>query len=804
MNRIIGIIIFCFYLVINSFSQQVVLSGWILDEDDMPLPGAYIRIIGKNYATTTSSDGSFSLQIDRAPVTAVEISFIGYRKDTLYIETGGEEFVNISHKLTYESVTINEVVVTDWRRRISSLNRIEISKFDLLPVPSGNVEHILTTFGASSRNELSNQYSVRGGSFDENLIYVNDIEIYRPLLVKSAQQEGLGFVNSSMVSSVAFSSGGFEARYGDKMSSVLDVRYKEPSEFGGNISAGMLGASLQVEGLSKKLKLTHISGIRYKTNQYLLNTLPVKGDYKPRFLDLQTYITLKPAEKIKLSLLGNLTSNHYNLIPGNRSTSFGTYQEALNFTVYYEGQEDDRFETLQAAFAVDYYPSDKLYLKWLVSGFKSNESVTADIIANYRIDVLDNTIGSVNQGDSLLNLGIGGSMKHIRNFLVSRIGSVSHLGSYSNKNYFLNWGFSFKYEEYDDKIRQWEMIDSAGYFLPYTDIDILPYSFINASNFNSSFRLDAFMQQTSTFNMLRGNLYFNSGVRLLYNHYNNKVYVSPRIRLTFEPENYPQLALHTAAGVYLQPPVYKELRDPAGEFYNEVKMQSSFHYLLGLEYIFEMWDRPFSLNTEIFYKQLRNTIPFYSDNMEIKYLPQYNANGYAVGIDLKINGEFVKDAESWASVSIMKAKEDRIGDLYGYYPRPTDQLVNFGLFFQDYLPNNPGYRFYLLMYYGSRLPYSSPDNDNPGQLFRLRAYRRVDIGLSKSLFTGKNGEKKQGVKNVKDIWLGLEVFNLFGFQNQASYQWVRTVNNQDGLPNIYAVPDYLTGRLVNIKLTAKF
>jgi hypothetical protein len=633
---------------------------------------------------------------------------------------------------------------------------------------------------------------------------VNDIEIYRPVTIKAGQQEGLSFLNSSMVSSVQFAAGGFDARYGDKMSSVLDIKYKRPDHYAGSASASFLGGSANLEGCSKDHKLTHITGIRYKTNQYLLNTLQTEGDYKPRFFDLQTFLTYGLSDRLEVSFLGNISDNSYKVIPHSRETAFGTYQQALNFTIYYEGQEVDRFVTKMGALTLDFRPADHVSLKLIGSDFTTSEAITYDILGQYRIDLLDNTIGSETAGDSILNLGVGGMLSHARNYANMHIRSLTHKGSFQSARHNLNWGLTLQSEQLDNKLREWEMIDSAGYSVPFSDHVLLLNSSAVAHNKLNSVRFTGYVNNISTLAAGSSMLYFNYGARIHYWNMNKQLILSPRAGVTLQPSWEKRFNFHASIGWYHQPPFFKEMVDPQGELHTRIRAQKSVHYVLGSVYNFKMWKRPFKLSGEIYYKKLDNLIPYTIDDVDIKYLPGYRAKGYAKGIELKLNGEFVKDAESWATLSFLKTREDRYYDAYGSYPRPTDQLVNFGMFFQDYFPSNPSYRVYTTAYFGSRLPYSSPDYNNPEEYYHLQAYKRIDIGLSKSLITDRNGNRKTTGKIIRDAWFSLEIFNLFGFNNQASYQWIRTVSNQEGLPNMFAVPNYLTGRLFNLRFSVLF
>lgn len=781
-----------------------IVNGLVKEENGSPLAGATVVELSTGAGVNADAEGKYQLTIPSNQPVILEVSFIGFQKDSIHLLLGVSETIHITTTLNTLPHEVGAVVVESNYDRADALQQISIKSMDHIPLPSGNIESLLTTMGASSRNEMSSQYSVRGGNFDENLIYVNGIEIYKPMLVKAGQQEGMSFINPSLVSSVQFAAGGFDARYGDKMSSVLDIRYKRPIENAASISAGLLGAAGHFEGIALHKKFTHITGVRYKSNQYLLKNMQTEGDFRPNFFDLQTYLTYDLSPNLEVSFLGNVAMNTYNVVPESRETAFGTYQQPLNFTVFYEGKEKDRFSTLLGALTLDYRVNDRLSLKLTGSGFNTYEKITYDILGQYRIDLLDNTPGSETSGDSILNIGVGGNLLHARNFLNADIFNLSHKGSYRTSKNNFDWGISAQSEYFSDDIREWELIDSAGYSVPFSDDEIILKNVVISRNRLHAYRLNGFFQNITGFYSGNTEILINAGVRLSYLNTNQQLLMSPRIRVSIIPSWDNAVTFHTAIGWYHQPPFYKEMRDPSGKLYKNIKAQRSIHFLIGSTIDFLLWDRPFKFTGEAYYKHLDHLIPYIIDDVEIQYLPQYSAKGYATGIEFKINGEFVKDAESWATLSFLRTRENRNGDAYGEYPRATDQLVNFGFFFQDYFPNNPSYKVHLNLYYGSRLPYNSTDTENPLNYYQLKSYRRIDIGLSKSFMTDKFGNKRSATGFMKDLFFSAEVFNLFGFKNQASYQWIKTVGNQEGIPNIFAVPNYLTGRMLNLRLTVKF
>ncbi len=784
------------------------VNGKIVDENETPVLGATITVKELFKGTITDKDGLFEIEIPSNQTYTIEVSFIGYQKLSIPVKVApGREFY-FERQLSLSTEKIDEVYIERRYEKAGTLERIKIKSIELLPSATGGVESMLGSFGASLRSEFSSQYSVRGGNFDENLVYINDIEIYRPLLVRAGQQEGLSIINSSLVSSIQFSAGGFDAQYGDKMASVLDIRYKRPVSFGGSVAGSLLGASAHLEGATANKRFTAISGIRYKTNQYLLQNLETKGDYKPSFLDFQTFLTYDAARWCEISLLGNISQNLYRVIPQSRETEFGTYQQTLSFTVYYDGQESDRFDTYLGALSLEIRPVKEISLKLIGTAFNTLEQLTYDIQGQYLINLLDNVAGSETFGDSVLNIGVGTYLQHARNYLQARVYSLEHKGSYYSSGNSLKWGLKYQYEHIDDKLREWEMLDSAGYSIPYSDSEVFLYTTTISKNLQFSNRISGYLQNTFNFQGDKAEYFLTTGIRASYWSLNDQLVISPRAVLTITPYWLRRVYFHAAMGYYYQPPFYKELRDPDGKIHEDIRAQKSVHYLVGGQYNFSLWERPFVFSTEMFYKHLWNLIPYKVDDVDIQYLPQYKARGYVTGIEFKINGEFVKDAESWASLSIMQTKEDIYKDYYlepdrtvvwpGYYRRPTDQVINFGLFFQDYFPNNPDYKVHLSLSYASRIPYGTPDYTRPDLNVSMKPYRRVDIGLSKSL------NNLNIFSQYANVWLSVEIFNLFGLKNQASYQWIKTVKNSLNLNNTFAIPNYLTGRIFNVKIVGKF
>jgi hypothetical protein len=805
----ISLVLLIWISISIAFSQEkAYISGYILDENERPLFSASVAIEGTSYGTVTDEEGYFELEVPGGSELELVVFFLGYETYRKRVRPVAGQTISVDHTLSPEIKVLDDVEVTGVRSRENTLVPINIKSISQLPNASQNIEAIIKTMqGVTSGNELSSMYSVRGGSFDENLVYVNNIEIHRPLLVQSAQQEGLSFVNPSLVSSIQFSAGGFDAEYGDKLSSVLDIRYKQPTGFAGSAMASLLGGSAHAEGATRDQRFTHVTGIRYKRTQYLLGTLDTKGDYSPSFTDFQTYLTFDINRKLELSFLGNYATNKFQRIPSERSTDFGTFQQGFNFTVYYEGQELDNFNNYLGAFTLNYKPKDKTSLKFIFSAYNSNEEVSYDLLRQYWISLA--TQGSGGSRDSLINIGIGSTLDHARDQLTATIYSAEHRGTYFSGRGVMKWGVKAQQELIHDVINEWILIDSAGVSLPWSDESVELF-YTNKSEHNlNTFRFSAFLQHTFVFSLPANEVSLTIGARTHYWTYNSNFFISPRTNLSLQPEKFPNLNFHFAAGLYYQPPFYKELKDPAGIIYPDTKSQRALHLVGGYDYKFQAWRRPFIFSSEIYYKHLTQLIPYKLDDVRLNYLPGEQAKGYAAGIDFKVYGEFVPGLESWFSLSLLSTKEDIYNDYYaqlngkviypGYYDRPTQQWVSFSVFFQDYLPSNPDYKVHLLLIYGSGLPYGGPLASRPSQTYPLGPYRRIDIGFSRVIV--RNTQKKMGVES---IWLSAEILNLLGAQNKVSYDWMRTVESDLGVNLYFAVPNYLTGRIFNAKISVNF
>lgn len=782
-------------------SNNATLSGKVTAENGQPLEMVNVSMRDYPVGTTTTRKGEYLLRIPAKREITIVFSLIGYTPVEKKFTAKIEERIVADVVLVAKSEELGEIQITESQKNGGSVVRLDPKLLNNLPsAGSGDVEALVKTLpGVSSNNELSSQYSVRGGNFDENLVYVNDIEIYRPFLVRAGQQEGLSFINSDLVSSIEFSSGGFTAKYGDKMSSVLDIKYRRPTEFRASASGSLLGSSAHVEGVAFNRKLMHISGFRYKTNRYLLGSLDEQGDYDPRFLDFQSNITWQVTNTFDLSFLGNIAGNRYRFVPQTRETTFGTWSTPLNTKIYFQGNEKDDFNTLLGALSANYHPNDNLNLKFITSAYKANESETYDILGEYYLNELERNMASENFGDSLLNLGVGTFINHARNYLDARVISVEHRGALNSGNHLLNWGIKLQRESIDNIINEWIYRDSTGYSLPHSDNELQLYYTLNSKAHLISNRITGFSQDTWEVPVDNGDLYLTTGIRFNYWDFSKELLVSPRVSLNYFPDWKENFSFRFSAGLYHQPAFFKELINRDGEINFHNKAQRSFQVVAGTDYIFTAWNRPFRLSSEAYFKNMSRLVPYKIDNVRIRYISDQQSRGYAAGLDMKINGEFVSGVQSWLSLSLMQTRENLKGDRLGYIPRPTDQLVNFSLYFQDYLPGNPSWKMHMAAFYGSRLPSSPPQSEKWFNYFRMPPYRRIDIGVSKVLLSESSLLRPPWMKSIRDMWVSLEFFNLLNINNTISYFWVSSTYG-----DMFAVPNYLTGRKINLKLTVVF
>jgi hypothetical protein len=797
------IILFVFVsLPVWAVSEKEV-TGYVRTELGELMPYVDVYTADNKTFAVTDADGKFSLTTQQDTITLF-FSHLGYLKEKLFIKfyNAPQRFVNVV--LKEETQGLSDILVHGEKLQYTTAQTVDLTNLSVLPqATGGGIESLIKTFqGVSSNNELSSQYSVRGGSYDENSVYVNGIEVYRPYLVRNGEQEGLSFVNPDMTGSVDFSAGGFDALHGDKLSSVLNIEYRKPYRFEAGVGASFTGATAYVGSSNEKYSQMH--GFRYKNSSFILGTLQTKAEYNPNFFDYQTYITYKPHEKVELSFLGNISQNTYNFIPETRSTTFGSLNDIQNFTIYFDGQEKDVFRTFFGALSAKYQVNDKLNLGLTVSSFYADERVSYDIEGEYWLNKVASMDGSNSQ-----QTGVGNYYEHARNTMSSVVAKVAHDGVYSfNKNNDLKWGVEYVYEKVNESVNEWEMRDSSGYSIPYSP-DVNLYYKITSQNHLSESKIRAYVQDTYRWHLNKGGmLSFTGGVRLNYWTFNNELTVSPRVVIAYFPDIKPDIRFRFATGLYYQSPTYKEIKDTVtiGGYHTnylnrEIRSQSSLQFIAGMDYYYRVWNRPFKLTAEVFYKHLNNIIPYTLDNVSINYMGKNCAHGYAAGFDVKLFGEVVPGVDSWLSFSLIRTMEDIDGDGHGFIPRPTDQLYNVSLFFQDYIPGIPQYRIHVLFNWAQGLPTGPPRSSKYiASSARMPDYRRVDIGLSRKFEKGKDAWMGRGFfKPFREILVAFEVLNLFGFNNVNSYYWVTDIYNIQ-----YAVPNYLTGRQFNLKLQLKF
>lgn len=810
MNRLILIILFFpLMFALSLYGQKnSVLYGTITNQDKQAVPNANILLPDHKGGAVSDQKGYFEIEIPSGKRIKVTVTCMGYEPFSFDVKLNSGERKEHSIGLEKSTTELESVEVRDQQVKTNTFNRLDPKAVNLIPTVNASIEDLVKTLpGVSSRNELSSQYSVRGGNYDENLVFVNDIEVYRPFLVRAGQQEGLSFLNPDLVSSISFSAGGFEAKYGDKMSSVLDIRYKRPNSFEASADISLLGANAHVEGMAGK-KFSYLLGVRYKSNSYFLKGLDTKGSYKPRFADIQTLFNYEISKKVELSVFGMYATNSYKLIPETRETSFGTMNEAYKFTIYFDGQEVDRFQNWMGAITATYKPVSEVRLKFTASAYQTFESETYDLSAEYWLSKLEIYQGEETEGQATDILGVGAFLNHARNYLDGTVFNLEHRGNFDKGKSRLLWGIKYQHEYFNNVTSEWELTDSTGYSLPRPPDSvgyIIPHppdpllltNVIKAENTVSVNRYSAFLQDSWVFDLNKMNIQLTAGIRMMYNDLDNQFLFNPRINLSFTPEWKHQTVFRISGGYYSQPPTFRELTDLQGNLVPDLKAQTAIQAVAGSDYYFRAWGRPFKFVAEAYYKYLQDLIPYEIDNMKIRYYGNNDSYGYATGIDFRVNGEFVKGVESWASLSFMKTEENIDGI---WVPRPTDQRVYLSIFFQDYIPHYPTWRMNLTLYYGTGLPFGPPGSPKEEHTLRSSPYRRVDIGLSKQLI-GEKTKFKSGnpLRAFKSLWISLEVFNLFQFNNTISYLWVNDINN---VP--YAVPNYLTPRQINLKVLATF
>ncbi|MFV0573591.1 MAG: TonB-dependent receptor [Xanthomarina gelatinilytica] len=809
---------FLFSMSFLGFSQSGTLKGVILDDANNPIPNVNIKAQDKG--TVTNENGFFILKIPADQEVTVVFSHLTFESITATFNLkNGEEYE--FHPIMKESVEqISTVVISSKQRKeVEGIITLEPETVRLIPGANAGVENLLKTLpGVSSNNELSTQYSVRGGNYDENLVYVNGIEIYRPFLIRSGQQEGLSFVNTDLVQNVDFSAGGFQAKYGDKLASVLDITYRKPYAFGVSADLSLLGGSLAVDAISKDSKLSGMIGIRYRNNSLLVNAQETETNYDPTFADVQTQINYNFSHKFSLSFLGNASLNKYNYEPKTRQTNFGTLENPLALLVFYEGQEKDQYQTLFGAIKATYLLNDSVTLNLTTATYHTTEEEHFDILAQYRLGEVNTNIGDEDLGEVEYSEGIGGQLNHGRNDLDALITNIEHNGKYTMDDNDFEWSLKYTNEDIRDRLVEWEVIDSAGFSInppnidafnnqPYTPYEgpLAAYQNVRAKNHTTIQRIQGYLQWSKRTGLGDNDVWFNAGVRA-HNwtvsgdgiDKTSQIVFSPRAQFAIKPDWDKDMLFRIGGGIYYQPPFYRELRDYSGTVNPDVKAQKSFQVVVGNDYSFKMWDRPFKLTTEAYYKKLTDVNPYTLENVRIRYAATNNAKAYAYGLDLRLNGEFVPGTESWFSFGYLKTEEN-INDR-GYIARPTDQRLKFAALFQDYVPSFPKMKMYLNLVYNTGLPGGSPSYADPYVYQnRLPDYKRADIGLQ-YVIVDLNETYNGWRKPFKYLSVGFEIFNIFNAQNSITNTWVRDVYSK----RQYAIPNYLTPRVFNVRTTMKF
>ena len=786
-------ILFVFFLMVTqvAIGQSFTLQGKVSDKDGNPIELASVMVVSQGKLAMTNLKGEFHIQLHSADSVKVRFSMIGYKsKERVLRRPQGKQTMLVQ---LLDDNEMQEVVVEGKTKQHGTTEELDVDKVKQGPSASGNAveEMVQTQAGVSTHSELSSQYNVRGGTFDENSVYINNIEVYRPFLVRSGQQEGLSIINPDMVQSVGFSTGGFEAKYGDKMSSALDITYKRPKRTEASLTASLLGASAYL-GIASK-KFTWTNGVRYKTNRYLLGSLQTKGEYKPSFLDYQTYLSWQPSKRWQIDFIGNISDNHYNFQPEDRETNFGTLQNVKKFRVYFDGQEKDLFRTYFGSLAITRHLSPRTDVSLLASAFSTREQERYDIQGQYWLT----------QTETSENLGVGTYMQHSRDYLNANVKSLKLMLQHRTGKHKIEGGVTYKVEQVKENSAEYEYRDSAGYNVPHTGRDLRMIYALRAKNELNAKRIESYLQDTWNFqtrDSVPTLFTFNYGVRFAHWSFNGESIVSPRASLTITPGKNRNLSFRIAGGLYYQAPFYKELRDTSvvnGITYatlnQSVRSQRSIHALASMSYRFEMMGRPFKFTAEAYYKALSQLVPYSVDNVKVTYYGDQQATGHATGLDLKLFGEFVPGTDSWLTLSVMNTRMRLNGKSI---PLPTDQRYALNLYFTDYFPGTTSWRMSLKLAYADGLPFATPHQELENNSFRAPAYKRADIGMSYRLLDNHDGSRNTIFKNV---WIGLDCLNLFGINNVNSYYWVTDIAGQQ-----YAVPNFLTGRQINGRVTVEF
>jgi len=824
------------------FSQNAVVFGLVKDIDNNEgVDFVTVYIEGSANATESDEFGQYKLKVEENKKLILRFSRLGYSDLSVNVEPMKDgQKRNINVKMVPKSSDL-EITVRAGKIEDVGMVREEVTELKILPTASGNFEsvlpHIALGVNAGSGGELTSQYNVRGGNYDENLIYVNDFEIFRPQLIRSGQQEGLSFPNIDMIRDLEFSSGGFESKYGDKMSSVLDIRYKRPEDFRASVTGSLLGASAHIEG-SKRLgpnaynKFRYLVGARYKTNAYLLGSSNITGEYVPTFTDIQAYLSYDLTKELQLGFISNYNSSSYNFKPTSGKSKKGTIDFQLELNTLFEGQERDDFKYAMGGLSLTYVPDRKknpLYMKLLTSIYGATEEEKFDILGYYRLSQIETALGD-NTGEEIAVLGTGTQHTYTRNYLYNAIKNIEYKGGWEIqsedeskliKNHFFQWGIKYQNEEFDDKLNEWERLDSAGYSLPDASTEILLSKVLKSQNLITNDRITGFLQDALSFGNERHEMKVTLGLRSSYRSMSDELLLSPRVQLYYKPLMWKSdISFKIAGGIYNQAPLYRELRRPDGSINTQLKSQKSTQVVAGLSYDFtweKISNRPFRIISEIYYKKLEDMVSYEVDNVRIRYAGENNSTGYIMGWDFRINGKFVPGAESWINLSFLSAREALNGVNHLRYekidsvnqqvivstvPRPTDQLMTLNMFFQDYLPKNENVKVNLNFSIGTGLPYGPRENNIEFRnFFRLKPYHRIDVGFSFQLWKSewKKRKPKHFLRFAQNSWLSIEAFNLLNIKNQASVNWIKTLTNEE-----YALPNNLTGRRINARFRIDF
>ena len=812
--------LFLFFVTTGTLlAQNATIKGVILDESNVPLSG--VNVTYDVSGTLTDFNGYYLLEIPSNQDVTITFSHISNKNVQITVNLDPNEDYEFNPVMKTDVEQIATVIIKGREnKRVEGITSITPETIRKIPGANAGVENLLKSLpGVSGNNELSTQYSVRGGNYDENLVYINEVEVYRPFLIRSGQQEGLSFVNSDLTYKVDFSAGGFQAKYGDKMSSVLDITYRKPVQFSASADLSLLGASISAGGISKNGRLSSIIGLRYRDNSLFVNAKETETNYKPTFVDAQTYLSYKFTNKFELGFLGTISVNNYSYEPLTRQTNFGTLADPIALLIFYEGQEEDRYDTYFGALKATYVVSENYTAKFIVSIYQTQEQEYFDILAQYRLGEVNTNIGDEDLGEVEFTEGIGSQLTHARNDLDALIINVENKGNISIEDDNIEYGVKYTHEDIRDRIQEFEIIDSAGFSIrpiigdftnnqpydPFTS-PLVPFTSIRATNDVQINRISGYAQWSRRTTMGSNEVWLNAGVRV-HNWTvsgegitsNTQTVFSPRAQVALKPEWDMDMLFRLSGGLYHQPPFYRELRDSTGTVIPNVKAQQSVHIVFGNDYSFDLWGRPFTLNSEIYYKSLTDVNPYTIENVRIRYRAKNNAIAYAYGVDLRLAGEFVPGTESWVSIGFLKTKENI--DNRGYIFRPTDQRLNFNVLFQDYVKVIPDLKLYLNLTYNTGLPGGSPSYADPYDFqTRLPDYKRVDIGVSYVLIDEKKLRNSGWLKPFKELSLGVEIFNIFDVQNSITNTFVRDIYTKVQ----YAIPNYLTPRVFNVRATMKF